>query len=72
MMEALRTSETSVNIYFTTRQYIPEDSKLHTRRRKNLKSHILQMWSKFFIPSGKNSFRSRLKGQETSPGTTFN
>jgi hypothetical protein len=24
MMEALRTSETSVSIYFTTRQYIPE------------------------------------------------
>jgi len=28
MMEAVRTSETSVNIYLTTRQYIPEDSKL--------------------------------------------
>jgi hypothetical protein len=24
----------------TTRRYIPEDSKLHTRRRENLKSHI--------------------------------
>jgi hypothetical protein len=24
--------------YLTTRQYIPEDSKLHTRRRENLKS----------------------------------
>jgi hypothetical protein len=39
MMEAVRTSETSVSIYLTTRQYIPEDSKLHTRRRENLKSH---------------------------------
>jgi hypothetical protein len=39
MMEAARTSETSVNIYLTTRQYIPEDSELHTRRRENLKSH---------------------------------
>jgi hypothetical protein len=29
MMEAVRTSETSVNIYLTTGQYIPEDSKLH-------------------------------------------
>jgi hypothetical protein len=28
-----------VNIYVTTRQYMPEDSKLHTRRRENLKSH---------------------------------
>jgi hypothetical protein len=25
----------------TTRRYIPEDSKLHTRRRENLKSHII-------------------------------
>jgi hypothetical protein len=38
-MEAARTSETSVDNYFT-RQYIPEDnSELHTRRRENLKSH---------------------------------
>jgi hypothetical protein len=37
MIEAARTSETSVNNYFT-RQYIPEDnSELHTRRRENLK-----------------------------------
>jgi hypothetical protein len=37
-MEAARTSETSVDSYFT-RQYIPEDkSELHTRRRENLKS----------------------------------
>jgi hypothetical protein len=39
MMEAARTSETSVDIYLTTRQYIPEGSKLHNRRRENLKSH---------------------------------
>jgi hypothetical protein len=39
MMEAARTSETSVDIYLTTLQYIPEDSELHTRRRKHLKSH---------------------------------
>jgi hypothetical protein len=39
-MEAVRTSETSVDNYFT-RQYIPEDnSEHHTRRRENLKSHI--------------------------------
>jgi hypothetical protein len=39
MMEAVRTSATLVNIYLTTWQYIPEDSKLHTRLRENLKSH---------------------------------
>jgi hypothetical protein len=38
MMEAVRTSETSVDNHFT-RQYIPEDnSQHHTRRRENLKS----------------------------------
>jgi hypothetical protein len=31
-MEAVRTSETSVNFKVTTRRYIPEDSKLHTQR----------------------------------------
>jgi hypothetical protein len=40
MMEAVRTSETSVNFNVATRLYIPEDSKLHTHRRENLKSHI--------------------------------
>jgi hypothetical protein len=32
MMEAAHSSETSVHIYLTTRQYIPEDSVLHTAR----------------------------------------
>jgi hypothetical protein len=36
MTEAARISETSVDIYLTTRQYIPEDSELHTRRRESL------------------------------------
>jgi hypothetical protein len=41
MMEAARTSESSVDNYFT-RQYIPEDnSELYTRRRENLKSHTV-------------------------------
>jgi hypothetical protein len=41
MMEAVRTSETSVNNYFTW-QYIPEDNfELHTRRRENSNSHIV-------------------------------
>jgi hypothetical protein len=38
-MDAVSTSETSVDNYFT-RQYIPEDnSEHHTRRHENLKSH---------------------------------
>jgi hypothetical protein len=32
-IEAIRNSETSVNINLTTHRYIPEDSKLHTHRR---------------------------------------
>jgi hypothetical protein len=62
-MEAARTSETSVDNYFT-RQYIPEDkSELYTRRRENLKSHTLLMFSdncqkldafrKYFLGMGK-------------------
>jgi hypothetical protein len=44
MMEAVRTSETSVDNHFT-RQYIPEDnSEHHTRRRENLKYHIQEVW----------------------------
>jgi hypothetical protein len=43
MMEAVRTSETSVDNHFT-RQYNPEDSsEHHTRRRENLKSHDFQI-----------------------------
>jgi hypothetical protein len=38
-MEAVKTSETSVNFYQPTRRNNPEDSHLHTRRRENLKSH---------------------------------
>jgi hypothetical protein len=41
MMEAVRTSETSVDNHFT-RQYMPEDnSEYHTRRRENLTSHTI-------------------------------
>jgi hypothetical protein len=44
MMEAVRTSETSVDNHFT-RQYNPEDSSEHrTRRRENLKSHGLYVF----------------------------
>jgi hypothetical protein len=46
-MEAVRTSETSVDNHFT-RQYNPEDSsEHHTRRRENLKSHtIIKLFKK--------------------------
>jgi hypothetical protein len=44
MMEAVRTSETSVDNHFT-RQYNPEDSsEHHTRHRENLKSHIVNLY----------------------------
>jgi hypothetical protein len=43
MMEAVRTSETSVDVQLRTRQYIPEESELHTLRRENLKSDKVQL-----------------------------
>jgi hypothetical protein len=46
-MEAVRTSETSVDFYETTRRNIPEACNLHTRRRENLKSHCLSFNSAF-------------------------
>jgi hypothetical protein len=39
MMEAVRTSETSVCFHETTRPYTPEGCHLRTRRHGNLKSH---------------------------------
>jgi hypothetical protein len=49
MMEAVSTSETSVNFYQTARRNIPEDSHLHTRRRENLKSHQLRRYQTMLI-----------------------
>jgi hypothetical protein len=46
MMEAVRTSETSVNLNVTTRRYISEGSKIHTSRLENLKSHRLNFYLK--------------------------
>jgi len=40
MMEAVSTSETSVNFYDIARHSMPEDSHIHTHRRQNLKSHF--------------------------------
>jgi hypothetical protein len=44
MMEAANASETSVNFYQTTRRNKSEDSRFHTRRRENLKSHFADEW----------------------------
>jgi hypothetical protein len=49
MMEAARTSETSVNVYQTTRRYNPEDSHLHTRLRENLKSQATGFFELCFV-----------------------
>jgi hypothetical protein len=47
MMEAISTSEMSVSMYQTTRRNIPEDSHVHTRRRENLKYHLV--WNSFWV-----------------------
>jgi hypothetical protein len=39
MMEAVSTSETSLNFYKATPRNNPEDGHLHTGRRENLKYH---------------------------------
>jgi hypothetical protein len=44
MMEAVSTSEMSVNFYKTTWRNIPEDSLLHTHHCENLKSHQLKFY----------------------------
>jgi hypothetical protein len=43
MMEAVSTSETSVNFYQTTRRNNPEDSHLHTHHCENLKSYQIKI-----------------------------
>jgi len=52
MMEAVRTSETSVDNHFT-RQYNPEDSsEHHTRRRENLKFPcVIEMTQSHSVPA---------------------
>jgi hypothetical protein len=54
MMEAVHTSETSINFNLTTRRNIPEDYKLHTRCHENLKSHKII----FYSPHGLNLQRT--------------
>jgi hypothetical protein len=40
MMEAENTSETSVNVYRTTKRKNPKDSHINTRRYENLRFHM--------------------------------
>jgi hypothetical protein len=39
MMEAVGSSETTVNVFKFTRRHIPDDKVLHSYIRENLKSH---------------------------------
>jgi hypothetical protein len=41
MMDAVRTSETSVYPMSTTRRYVPESFNFHTQRHENLKLHLI-------------------------------
>jgi hypothetical protein len=55
MMKAASTSETSVNIYQTTRCNIQEGSHLHTHRCENLKSH---RYVRIIVTDGSESMRN--------------
>jgi hypothetical protein len=51
MMEAVNSSETSVNIFQTTLRNNLEDSNLYTCRQENLKSHLLNClfhWMEYY------------------------
>jgi hypothetical protein len=45
IIRAMIASETSVDIQLRTRQYIPENSELHTCCRENLKPHTALLLS---------------------------
>jgi hypothetical protein len=68
MMEAVRTSETSVDNHFT-RQYNPEDSsEHHTRRRENLKFpfYLKKIFALGYKASEENYYPHR-EGMNLSP-----
>jgi hypothetical protein len=48
--DTLQYSQIDVDIDLTTRQYIAEDSELHTRRRENLKSHCFSLYGMLVGP----------------------
>jgi hypothetical protein len=60
MIEAVRTSETSVYSNETARLYIPEDSTLHNSRRENLKSHTNLLGKKLFVKKNRVSTLSEI------------
>jgi hypothetical protein len=47
-MEAICSSEMSVDTQRTTRRYMPEDETLHNHRCENLKSYIYESWFQYF------------------------
>jgi hypothetical protein len=59
MMETARTSETSVDNYFT-RQYIPEDkSAIHTRRHENFSLAQLAQQARALITSASKATETK-------------
>jgi hypothetical protein len=50
-MEAIRSSETSVQSTTSTRRHTPEDGILHSHRRENLKSYILFLLVSIHVPN---------------------
>jgi hypothetical protein len=66
-MEAVRTSETSVDNHFT-RQYNPEDSsEHHTRRRENLKSQIFELPDKLSLLKGRHASGNKAQDLLSTP-----
>jgi hypothetical protein len=70
MMEAVRTSETSVDNHFR-RQYNPEDnSEHHTRRRENLKSRKKGTDnSVFLVPRTRKN--CNIRNEKTAASATY-
>jgi ribonuclease HII len=62
MMEAVRTSETSVDNHFTRQYNLEDSSEHHTRRRENLKSHIENTLASFSVGFLSSSEISMVKG----------
>jgi hypothetical protein len=56
MMKAISTSETSVNVYQTTRRNKPEASHIHARRRENLKYHKVRILMNALVVRFKRSY----------------
>jgi hypothetical protein len=62
IIEAARNSEKSVNFYQTTRHNIPEDSNYHSRRRENLKSHLVEL----SLPKQREYLKDQINEHETN------